>query len=300
MATFRKDLYPFAGSRLDLDGLSLHFLDEGSGDPVIMLHGNPTWSFFYRNLVLGLRSQCRTIVPDHMGCGLSDKPDDRRYEFTLERRVQDLEALIAHLKIAGPLTLILHDWGGMIGMAYAARHPERIARLVLLNTAAFHLPETKKLPPSLWMCRHTKLDDFLIRRSGLFCRLVTRWGCCNPMSEQVRDGYLSPHESAERRLAHLRFVQDIPLRPGDRSYACVSEVQAKLPGFRKIPTLVCWGDDDFVFDHHFLAVWRKTLPEAEVHQFPQAGHLVLEDAGAEILSLIQNFFQRHPVDGQRV
>ncbi len=300
MATYRKDLYPFTGSRLNLDGLSLHFLDEGSGDPVLMLHGNPTWSFFYRNLVLGLRTQCRTIVPDHMGCGLSDKPDDRRYEFTLERRVQDLEALIAHLNLEGPITLVLHDWGGMIGMAYAARHPERIARLVLLNTAAFHLPETKKLPRSLWMCRHTKLDDFLIRRSGLFCRLVTRWGCCNPMSETVRDGYLSPHESGERRLAHLRFVQDIPLQPGDRSYARVSEVQAKLAGFRKIPTLVCWGDKDFVFDHHFLAVWRKTLPEAEVHQFPQAGHLVLEDAGEEILSLIQNFFQRHPVNGPRV
>lgn len=300
MATYRKDLYPFTGSRLNLDGLSLHFLDEGSGDPVIMLHGNPTWSFFYRNLVLGLRTQCRTIVPDHMGCGLSDKPDDRRYEFTLERRVQDLEALIAHLQLEGPITLVLHDWGGMIGMAYAARHPERIARLVVLNTAAFHLPETKKLPRSLWMCRHTKLDDFLIRRSGLFCRLVTRWGCCNPMSETVRDGYLSPHESGDRRLAHLRFVQDIPLQPGDRSYARVSEVQAKLAGFRKIPTLVCWGDKDFVFDHHFLAVWRKALPEAEVHQFPQAGHLVLEDAGEEILSLIQNFFQRHPVNGPRV
>ena len=300
MATYRKDLYPFAGSRLDLDGLSLHYLDEGSGAPVIMLHGNPTWSFFYRNLVLGLRSQCRTIVPDHIGCGLSDKPDDRRYKFTLERRVQDLEALIAHLKIKGPITLILHDWGGMIGMAYAARQPERIARLVLLNTAAFHLPQTRKLPPSLWMCRNTKLDDFLIRRSGLFCRLVTRWGCCHPMSEQVRDGYLSPHGSGERRLAHLRFVQDIPLRPGDRSYALVSQVQEKLPAFRKIPSLVCWGDKDFVFDQHFLAVWRRTLPEAEVHQFPKAGHLVLEDAGAEILPLIQSFFQRHPVNGQSV
>jgi haloalkane dehalogenase len=150
------------------------------------------------------------------------------------------------------------------------------------------------------MCRNTKLDDFLIRRSGLFCRLVTRWGCCQPMSEQVRDGYLSPHESGERRLAHLRFVQDIPLQPGDRSYALVSQVQDKLPAFRKIPSLVCWGNKDFVFDQHFLAVWRRTLPEAEVHQFPKAGHLVLEDAGAEILPLIQSFFQRHPVNGQSV
>lgn len=299
MANFRKDLYPFAGSYLNLDGISLHYLDEGSGDPVVMLHGNPTWSFYYRNLVLGLRQQCRVIVPDHVGCGLSDKPDDKRYEYSLERRVKDLEALIDHLKIDGPMTLVMHDWGGMIGMAYAVHHPERVARLVLLNTAAFHLPETKKLPPSLWVCRNTKLDDFLVRRSGLFCRLVTRWGCCSPMPERVREGYLSPHRSGEMRLAHLRFVQDIPLQPTDRSYALVSEVQERLPTFRQTPTLILWGDKDFVFDHHFLAVWQKTLPEAEVHRFPNAGHLVLEDAGEEILPLIQQFFARHPVNGQR-
>ena len=300
MASYRQDLYPFAGSRLDLDGLSLHYLDEGSGEPVIMLHGNPTWSFFYRNLVLGLREQYRTIVPDHMGCGLSDKPGDERYEYSLARRVEDLESLLAHLRIEGRVTLVLHDWGGMIGMAWAARHPERVARLVLLNTAAFHLPSTRRLPPSLWMCRNTKLDDFLIRRSGLFCRLVTRWGCCRPMPDRVRDGYLSPHNSGERRLAHLRFVQDIPLQPGDRSYARVSEVQERLPSFRQTPTLILWGEKDFVFDRHFLAVWQQTLPEAEVHRFPNAGHLVLEDAGDEILPLIRQFLARHPVESPRV
>ncbi len=295
MASYRRDLYPFVGSRLDLDGLSLHYLDEGRGEPVLMLHGNPTWSFFYRNLVLGLREQCRTIVPDHMGCGLSDKPGDDRYDFTLARRVQDLDSLMAHLHIEDRVTLVLHDWGGMIGMAWAVRHPERIARLVVLNTAAFHLPPTRTLPPSLWVCRKTKLNDFLIRRSGLFCRMVTRWGCCRRMPERVRDGYLSPHDSGERRLAHLRFVQDIPLQPGDRSYALVSEVQERLPSFRGTPTLICWGDKDFVFDQHFLAVWQQTLPEAEVHRFPNAGHLVLEDAGEEILLLIRQFLRRHPV-----
>ncbi|MHB1308607.1 MAG: alpha/beta fold hydrolase [Limisphaerales bacterium] len=300
MASYRQDLYPFAGSRLDLDGLSLHYLDEGSGEPVIMLHGNPTWSFFYRNLVLGLRGQYRAIVPDHMGCGLSDKPGDERYEYSLARRVEDLESLLAHLRIEGRVTLVLHDWGGMIGMAWAARHPERVARLVLLNTAAFHLPSTRRLPPSLWMCRNTKLDDFLIRRSGLFCRLVTRWGCFRPLPDRVRDGYLSPHNSGERRLAHLRFVQDIPLQPGDRSYARVSEVQERLPSFRQTPTLILWGEKDFVFDRHFLAVWQQTLPEAEIHRFPNAGHLVLEDAGDEILPLIRQFLARHPVESPRV
>lgn len=295
MANFRRDLYPFISSYLTLDGISLHYLDEGKGDPVIMLHGNPTWSFFYRNLVLGLRANCRTIAPDHIGCGLSDKPDDGRYEYDLERRVKDLECLIDHLKLERRITLVMHDWGGMIGMAYAVRHPERIGRLVLLNTAAFHLPPTKTLPPSLWLCRNTSLNDFLIRRSGLFCRLVTRWGCCHPMSEQVREGYLSPHSHGENRLAHLRFVQDIPLQPQDRSYGLVTEVQERLVIFRQTPTLILWGEKDFVFDHHFLAVWEKLLPDAEVHRFPDAGHLVLEDKGEEILPLIRRFFEQHPV-----
>ncbi len=294
MANFRKDLYPFHGSYLNMDGIALHYLDEGSGDPVIMLHGNPTWSFYYRNLVLGLRKQCRTIVPDHVGCGFSDKPEDNRYEYSLDRRAKDLETLIDHLQIKGPVTLIMHDWGGMIGMTYAARHPERIARLVLLNTAAFHLPEAKELPPSLWLCRKTPMADFLIRQSGLFSKLVMRWGCMEPMSDLVREGYLSPCHNAENRLGHLRFVQDIPLRPEDPSYALVSEVQEKLKVFQKTPTLILWGDKDFVFDQDFLNVWQKTLPNAEVHRFPNAGHLVLEDAGEEILPLIQRFFERHP------
>ncbi len=294
MATFRRDLYPFVGSYLHMDGIGMHYLDEGKGDPVVMLHGNPTWSFYYRNLVLGLRQQYRTIVPDHVGCGMSDKPDDRYYEYSLERRVRDLEALVDHLRLPERMTLVMHDWGGMIGMGYAVRHPERIAKLVLLNTAAFHLPKTKKLPPSLWLCRNTPLDDFLIRRTGLFSRLVTRWCCSRPMAHQVRDAYLYPHNSSEKRLGHLRFVQDIPLRQDHRSYALVSEVESRLNLFRETPTLILWGEKDFVFDHHFLEEWQKKLPAAEVHRFPQAGHLVLEDAGEDILPIVQRFLKRHP------
>ncbi len=297
MVSYRRDLYPFVGAYLNLDGIALHYLDEGRGEPVLMLHGNPTWSFYYRNLVLGLRDSFRTIVPDHVGCGLSDKPDDAHYQFSLSRRVQDLEALVSHLKIRQRLTLIMHDWGGMIGMAYAARHPEQVGRLVLLNTAAFHLPAGKRLPTSLWLCRNTTLDDFLIRRSGWFGRLVMRWCSRRPLPTRVRDAYLEPCQSSSNRLSQLRFVQDIPLRPGDPSYALVSEVQERLILFQKTPALILWGDRDFVFDHHFLEEWRKRLPAAEVHRFPEAGHLVLEDAGEEILPIVRNFLTRHPAGG---
>ena len=128
-----RHLYPFDGHYLHLDGLRYHYLDEGSGDPVVMVHGNPTWSFYYRELVKALRGSCRAIAPDHMGCGFSDKPDDEHYDYTLARRVDDLESLLKHLRIEENITLVLHDWGGMIGMAYAVRHPESISRLVLMN-----------------------------------------------------------------------------------------------------------------------------------------------------------------------
>ena len=293
MTGFRHEGYPFTGAWREVNGFRMHVLDEGQGDTVVMLHGNPTWSFFYRNLVLGLRGTHRVIVPDHIGCGLSDKPDDKSYPYTLQRRVDDLAALIDQLEVRGRITLLMHDWGGMIGMAYATRFPERIQRLVLLNTAAFHLPKTKRLPLSLWLCRRTPLGESIIRDTGLFISVLARWAVCRPMEQSVREAYLWPYRLPEERSGLLNFVLDIPLRPGEPSYDLVSEVQGKLPQFDKTPTLILWGDKDFVFDHHFLREWQRLLPSAEVHNFPNASHYVLEDAGSEILPLIRNFLDRN-------
>ena len=143
--------YPFVPRAFVREGHKQSYLDEGAGEPVLMLHGNPSWSYYYRHLVLGLRDRYRCIVPDHIGMGLSDKPDDEHYRYTLERRVEDLDALVRHLgeKRGLPgrgLTLVLHDWGGMIGMAWAARRPESVSRLVILNTAAFPNPRGRSLP----------------------------------------------------------------------------------------------------------------------------------------------------------
>jgi haloalkane dehalogenase len=296
MVNFRRELYPFVGAYLNLDGNALHYLDEGSGDPVVMLHGNPTWSFFYRRLVPALSDRCRVIVPDHIGCGLSDKPDDAHYRYTLEQRVADLGALLDHLGLKKNITLVLHDWGGMIGMAWAVKNPERVRRLVLLNTGAFHLPASKPFPPSLRFCRDSRVGAFLVRGANLFSRAAVRWCCTrSPMPRDVREGYLRPYNSWRNRVAVLRFVQDIPLTPGDPSYELVSETERGLKQFQNTPTLICWGDRDFVFDEHFLAEWKRRLPAAEVHQFADAGHYVIEDAGAEIIPLIQKFLARHPL-----
>ncbi len=288
-----KKEYPFQGRFLDLAGLNYHYLDEGAGEPVVMLHGNPSWSFYYRNLVLALRDRYRCIVPDHMGCGLSDKPGDERYDYTLSSRVDDLERLLDHLGVNNGITLVLHDWGGMIGMAFAVRHPERIRRLVILNTGAFHLPKEKGFPLALKVCRDTRLGAFLVRGFNAFSLAASLVGCKrNPMSAELRSLYQLPYNSWQNRIATLRFVQDIPLAPRDRNYGLVSEVTAGLEQFRALPMLICWGELDFVFDRHFLAEWDRRFPGAEIHRFSDCGHYILEDAKEEIVPLIGEFLKR--------
>ena len=150
-----------------------------------MLHGNPTWSFYYRHMIDSLRHSYRVIVPDHIGCGMSDKPGDSDYTYTLASRVDDLERLLDHLGLDRDLTLIMHDWGGMIGMAYAARHPEQIARLVVSNTAAFHKPAKKPMPKALAICRDSRLGAVMVRGINAFC-LGTAWIGCKRHHDDAR------------------------------------------------------------------------------------------------------------------
>ena len=288
-----KKYYPFTGKRLDIDGLGYHYLDEGEGKPVVMVHGNPSWSFYYRNLVLALKDRYRCIVPDHMGCGFSDKPGDDRYDYTLARRVADLERLIDSLALTEKITLVVHDWGGMIGMAFAVRHPERIERLVILNTGAFHLPEGKAFPLALKICRDTRLGALLVRGCNAFALAASFVGCKrHPMPAELRRAYRLPYDSWANRIATLRFVQDIPLTPADRNYPLVSAVASGLEQFRTLPMVILWGELDFVFDRHFLAEWRRRFPDAEVYNFADAGHYILEDAQEEVVPLIREFLDR--------
>jgi len=286
------ELYPFAEHWLELSpGVRMHYVDEGprEGPVVLMLHGNPTWSFYWRRLISALRTTHRVIAPDHIGCGKSDKPDDHRYSYRLARRIDDVERLVDALQLRD-VTLMVHDWGGMIGMGWADRHPELITRLVLLNTAAFGLPPSKRMPASLWLARNTGLGAVLVRGLNAFARGATRLCVTRrPLSEEVRAGLIAPYDSWANRRAVLRFVQDIPLRPGDPGFEIVSGVGERVGQFDDRPVLICWGARDFVFDDHFLRVWQQKLPHAEVHRFADAGHYVLEDAGEEIEALVLRF-----------
>jgi cis-3-alkyl-4-acyloxetan-2-one decarboxylase len=290
--------YPFSGQYANIKGLQLHYLDEGPrrAAPVIMLHGNPSWSFYYRKLLQVLRLHHRCIVPDHIGMGLSEKPSLHQYEFTLDRRVDDLQALLEQLDLHENITLILHDWGGMIGMAYASRFPERIKRLVILNTAAFHLPKQKALPWQLRLSRIPMINAVLNQGLNLFSRGATKY-CVSrkAMPEDVAKAYIAPYDCWHNRLAVRKFVEAIPLKPGENGYDTVAYVDKNLGQFAELPMLVCWGMQDFVFDRHFLEEWLQRFPRAEVHRFGDAGHYILEDAAEDVIPLISEFIDNHPL-----
>lgn len=287
--------YDFTHHYIPVGGLRMHYLDEGRGPAVVMLHGNPNWSFYYRNLVRALSDSYRCIVPDHVGCGLSDKPGDELYEYSLARRVADLEHLLDHLRLTRDLTLIVHDWGGMIGMAYATKYPDRIRRLVILNTGAFPLPRQKPVPWQLKLAR-SPLGAILVRGFNAFSRgavhsCVTR----RAMPTDVADAYCAPYNSWSNRIAVHRFVQDIPLRPGDRGYELVQSVAARLPLLADVPMLIGWGERDFVFDEHFLQEWLARFPQATLLRYPDCGHYILEDASDELIPQIRQFLDSHPI-----
>lgn len=291
--------YPFRGLRFGhANGLSQHYLDEGArgAPPVLMLHGNPSWSYYWRRLVLGLRDNYRCIVPDHIGMGLSDKPGDERYAYTLQSRVDDLDALVDHLIREGApergWTLAVHDWGGMIGLAWACRRPERVARIVVTNTAAFPNPKGRRLPATLRLGRDSKLGEWLILKHNAFARGAAHWGVTRPMAPAVRDAFLAPYDTPDHRLSTLRFVQDIPLAPGDRAWDLVERSGRELAQFGDRPMFIGWGLRDFVFDKAFLEEWRRRFPGAEAHEYAQAGHYVLEDAHEHLVPAVRAFLQR--------
>jgi haloalkane dehalogenase len=293
--------YPFTPRRIEIrPGIALSCLDEGprDGEVVVMLHGNPSWSFYWRHLVLGLRDRYRCIVPDHIGMGLSDKPDDAadaspRYDYTLQSRVDDIATLLDTLGITGPVTLAVHDWGGMIGFGWALSHLPQVRRLVILNTAAFPLPSAKPMPWQLSLGRHSRVGGFLIRAFNLFARGAAWLGTERRLPKPVREAYIAPYAGWRNAIGTLRFMQDIPLREGDRAWPLVAESGRRLHAFADRPAFIGWGLRDFVFDRHFLDGFVRALPQAEVHAFEDAGHYVLEDRHEVLVPAIRAFLDRH-------
>jgi haloalkane dehalogenase len=285
--------YPFDSHFLTLaDGLRCHYIDEqphvAADRPVLlMVHGNPTWSYFWRKLITKFRNQFRSIAVDHIGCGLSDKPNESAYPFTLERRIADLVQLIEHLDLKR-ITLIAHDWGGAIGMGAAVRMPDQFEQFVLMNTAAFR---SIQCPMRIRLCRTPLLGRLAIQGLNLFS-LGTLWMASanrKNLTPEVRSALLAPYDSWEHRLAVYRFVQDIPLSQRHPSYETLKKIEESLPLFRERRVCLIWGMLDWCFSPEFLKRFLQFFPESVVHRLEKAHHLLLEDAPEEVAGAIETF-----------
>ena len=282
---FFRDIYPYTSHYLDLNPYKYHYLDEGVGEALLFLHGNPTWSFYYRTLVHEFKNKYRCIAPDHIGCGLSDKPQD--YNYTLSTHIENLEKLVDFLGLKD-ITLVMHDWGGAIGMGLAIRKPKLVKRLVIFNTAAFL---SSHIPLRIELCRKPLIGTIAIRFFNMFARGVLMFGLKRKerLTGQIKSGYLAPYDSYKNRVGNLKFVEDIPLDPSAKSYSVMINIENNIKQFSKVPIMIIWGMKDFCFNRKFLDKWRELYPLAQVHEVGDAGHLVVEDACEEIIPLIKSF-----------
>jgi len=280
-----RDLYPFNSRYFSLGPHRLHYLDEGSGEPLLFAHGNPTWSFYWRNLIIGLRDNWRCVAVDHLGCGLSDKPQD--YNYTLAQRIDDLVQLVEHLDLTGA-TLLAHDWGGAIGLGTVQRLRQQFARIVLFNTGAFPPPF---VPWRIAACRIPLVGTFAMRGLNAFARAALSMAVEKPerMTADVRAGLVAPYDSWANRVAIDRFVKDIPFSRRHPTWQTLEQIEAGLPALADMPIQLIWGLRDWCFRPECLDRFVQHWPEAEVHRLADCGHYVVEDARERIVPLLKKF-----------
>lgn len=296
MAEIWRSEYPFASHFLTVRNRRLHYLDEGLAEspadaprgPLLCVHGNPTWSFYWRHLVARFRPVRRVVALDHLGCGLSDKPSD--FGYRLQDHIDHLVRLVDHLDLRD-VTLVAHDWGGAIGLGAAVARPERFARFVLCNTAAFR---SDRCPLRIRACRLPIVGPLAVRGANAFVRAALRMATTRPerFTPAVRAGYLAPYDSYAHRIAVQRFVEDIPLDERHPSYPALVAVERGLAQLSGVPTLLAWGMRDWCFTPYFLERFREFFPAAEVRRYAEAGHFVVEDAREELLDDVAAFVDR--------
>lgn len=279
------DEYPFRSHWFRSGSHIQHYIDEGTGPVLLMVHGNPTWSFAWRRLVRNLSRNYRVIAVDHLGCGFSEKPQGDFY--TLDQHIRRLEALVSVLNLQH-VTLFAHDWGGAIGMGCAGRHPERFDRFVLMNTAAFR---STRIPLRIAVCRIPLLGPFGVQGLNLFSLAALKMAVTKPLSRAVKTGLLAPWDSVANRIAVREFVLDIPMQPGHRSYQTLVEVEDSLKAHTQKPMQLIWGMQDWCFSPEFLSEFQTRFPDASVHEIRQAGHYVFEDAADEVLEVSRRFLE---------
>jgi cis-3-alkyl-4-acyloxetan-2-one decarboxylase len=300
-----RSLYPDCSRELHAGGLRYHYLDSGhsvsssaaAGDravgsdlPVILcVHGNPTWSFYWRRVFERFGDSHRVIAVDHIGCGLSDKPSEREFDYSLPSHRDRLVQLIESLDLRNVI-LLAHDWGGAIGLAAALRCVERMSGIALLNTAAFPPPY---VPWRIAACRTPLLGTLAVRGANLFARAALRMTMNRSrLSEPVAQGLIYPYGNWRDRVAIDAFVKDIPMSPRHRTYAVLQQLETDLKRLEHVPKLLVWGMKDWCFRPEGLQRFLQHWPDATAIRLADAGHYVIEDDPEATLGALADFLCR--------
>lgn len=282
--------FPFPPQYYTGNGFAMHFVDIGSGEPLVLLHGDPTWGYLYRYFLPALSRHHRCIVPDQMGMGKSEVPQDRSL-YRLEQHIANLEGLLLSLDLHN-ITLLLHDWGGPVGLGFATRHPERIKRLILMNTWAFAPWPGGPFPRMLDLIRSERGEAFVLKKNGyLEPALLGTTHHPEHLTSTVLAAYRAPFPTPESRLAMLCWSRDIPVQETDVSYAEMKQIEERLSLFSQLPVLLIWGMRDPVLSPAVLELWQRHYPQAQTRKLEDASHFLQEDAPESILAWIEAFLQ---------
>ncbi|MEM1178790.1 MAG: alpha/beta fold hydrolase [Acidobacteriota bacterium] len=289
--------WPYKPRYFDSPDGRMHYIDEGprDGRPIVMVHGNPTWGYLYRRFIKAVTGAgYRAIVMDHLGFGRSEKPDSPLL-YRIPRHGDRCEALLESLDLEDA-TLVVQDWGGPIGLTWAARHPERLRSLVVLNTFVHRPPGKVPLPLPLRLFRTPGLGELMVKGLHAFVKVfLFKEGVVYPerLGPNEKAAYLAPHSTWSSRTSILVFPREIPAGPDGTVSDFVAGLNAKLvPAFRRKPIFIAWPMKDVAFTPDMLeTMWLKDFPHAEVMRVADAGHYIQEDAHEHVIPRLLDFLK---------
>lgn len=277
-----RNAYPFQAHHREVEGGQMHYVDEGQGRPLVLVHGTPTWSFLYRCLIEDLSGEFRVIAPDHIGFGQSSKP--KNWSYRPQDHARNVETLIQHLGLKD-IVLVVHDFGGPIGLSYAINHPENVSALVIFNSFLWSLkgdPAFER-PNRLF---GNAIGRWLYLKQNFSANMIVRsaWGKHRPLTSHIHHQYTQAFPDEQSRLGTWQFFQSLL---GENDW--YESLWAKRDRLAQKPTLMLWGMRDIAFKEKELARWKDLFPRASVRTFPQVGHFVPDEAGPESAEEIHAF-----------
>ena len=268
---------------------TVHYVDEGEGEPIVFIHGNPTWSFYFRKVILKLKDHHRCVALDHIGCGLSEKDPSFRYD--LKSRGIFLERFLDELGIQ-KCHLVVHDWGGSIGMAFATRNPERVASVTITNTAAF---PSKWISWRIQMCRLPIAGRWINYHLNGFLKAAMVMTTLAPLPKLVKQGYRLPYRKLEERESIDQFVKDIPMSKSHPTYEELERIGEQLSNIKDQQVMILWGLRDFCFAKLFFDEWKTRFPTSKAVAFEDADHFLFEEKADECADLMLNHLNENRI-----